>query len=77
MIFSLRAKAMAASYPASAWRATPIRIGGQHALEAPGGGGRAVGDDDHPGMDRQADPDSAAVVDRDPRRSVDRVQGER
>ena len=50
------------------------RIGGQDALEAPGGGGPAVGDDDHPGMDRIADPHSPAMVDRDPGRPGGRVQ---
>ena len=41
-------------------------IAGQHALEPPVGLGRAVGDDHHAGVDRVADADAAAVVDRHP-----------
>ena len=42
-------------------------IVGQHPLEPLGGGGRPVGHDDLARMERIADPDSAAVVKRDPR----------
>ena len=34
----------------------------------------AVGHDDHPGVDRIADPDAAAVVDADPRRARRNVE---
>ena len=53
-------------------------VGREHALEALRRLVGAVGDDDHAGVDRVADPDAAAVVDADPgraRRHVDeRVQ---
>ena len=44
-------------------------VGGQHPLELLGGEVGAVGDGDHPGVDRAADADAAAVVDRHPRRA--------
>ena len=50
------------------------RVGGQHPLEPFGCVGRAVGDDDHAGVDRVADPDPAAVVDADPGRARGDVQ---
>src|SRR4051812_5127654 len=45
----------------------------EDALEAAGGFGRAVGDDDLAGVKRVADADAAAVVEGNPRRAVDRV----
>src|SRR5919108_1554756 len=42
------------------------RIGGQDTLEALGHLVRAVGDDDHAGVDRIADADAATVVDAHP-----------
>ena len=42
------------------------RVGGQHPVELLGGELGAVGDADHPGVDRAADPDPAAVVDATP-----------
>src|SRR3954454_3619648 len=45
------------------------RVRGQDPAELLGGEVGAVGDDDHPGMLAIADPDAAAVVDRDPRRA--------
>ena len=44
-------------------------VGRQHALEPLGRVVGAVGDDDHPRVDRVADADAAAVVDADPRRA--------
>src|SRR6266496_2418624 len=49
------------------------RIGGQHALELPGGELGAVGHHDHPGMLRVADADPATVMDRDPAGAGGRV----
>ena len=49
-------------------------IAGEHALEPAVGIGRAVGDDHHPGVNRIADADAAAVVDRHPRRAGGGVQ---
>ena len=46
----------------------------EDALETRGGRIRAVRDDDHARVHRIADPDSAAMVDRDPRRAGGRVQ---
>ena len=43
---------------------TGARIGREHALEAPIGVGRIVGDDDHARVDRVADPDATTVVGR-------------
>ena len=45
-------------------------IAGQHALEACRGLGRAVGDDDHAGVQAVADADAAAVVDAHPGRAA-------
>ena len=49
-------------------------IGREHALEPLRRVVGAVGDDDHAGVDRVADPDAAAVVDADPGRARRRVQ---
>ena len=46
----------------------------EHAFEALRGVVRSVGDDDHPGVDRVADPDTAAVMDADPRRARGSVE---
>ena len=45
------------------------RVVPQHALEAPGRLRRAVGDDDHAGMLREAHADAAAMVQRHPGRA--------
>ena len=50
------------------------RVGCQNALQALGHLVGAVGDDDHAGVDRVADPDAAAVMDAHPRRTRSRVQ---
>ena len=50
------------------------RIGGEHPLEPLRRIRAAVGEHDHAGMDRVADPDAAAVVDADPGRARRRVQ---
>src|ERR1017187_5375308 len=44
-------------------------IGGEDTLDPAGGFGGAVGDDDHAGVDAQADADAAAVVQTDPARA--------
>ena len=49
-------------------------IAGQHALQLLVRFARAVGDDDHAGMQRVADADAAAVVDRHPGRAGRRVE---
>ena len=46
----------------------PSRIGGQDTFELLGGQGRAIRDDDHAGVLREADAHAAAMVDRDPGR---------
>ena len=49
-------------------------VGGQHALEPVGSVGSAVGENDHPAVDRVADADPTPVVDADPRRAGSRVE---
>jgi hypothetical protein len=50
------------------------RVGREHSLESLCRVGAAVGEHDHAGVDRVADPDAAAVVDADPGRARRRVQ---
>ena len=55
------------AHHAGAW------IGREHTLEPFRRVGRAVGEDDHAGVNRVADPDAAAVVDADPGGAPQRV----